>query len=70
MNVPVTRRAILEFWSGVKFSTWVTLNFGETPCTFMSRRLWSPSWAKASLRIASIRSVRFLVLATVKSQAR
>lgn len=70
MNVPVTRRAILEFWSGVKFSTWVTLNFGETPCTFMSRRLWSPSCANASLRMWSIRSVSDFVLATVKSHAR
>jgi hypothetical protein len=51
-------------------STRVTLNVGDRPATCRSARLVSPSWAKASSRIRSIRSVSPRSLPTVKSQAR
>ena len=53
MNVPWTRRS-----RGVSVSCSVTWNAGARPRTLPSARLWSPSWANASLRIASSRELR------------
>ena len=63
-------RATSSSSAAVKFSTPVTVNAGEAPCTVRSAIVVSPSSAKASLRIASIRPAMFSSLATVKSQAR
>ena len=69
MNVPVTRRAMFAFWSGVKSSTFDTAYLGAAPSTLTSARFLSPSWANASSRMCSIRWVSDFWLATVKSQA-
>src|SRR5947209_8541099 len=65
---------MFEFWAGVKFVTLVTTNLGglELAGIFSPASLLgsSPSCLNASSRIASIRSVSELRLATVKSHAR
>ena len=65
--MPSTIRASFSFGFSVTF---VTVNFGESPSIFRSARFVSPSCLNASLRIASMRSVRFVSLAVVKSHAR
>jgi hypothetical protein len=60
----------LEFSAGVKSVVESTVNDGALPCGAPSARSVSPSWAKASSRIASRRPVTLRVLAVVKSQAR
>ena len=62
--------AIPHLLRGEREPTFVTLNCGALPSTFMSARFPSPSWEKASLRMWSMRSERLRSLATVKSHAR
>ena len=68
--MPLTRRRMSGFWAGVKSWTCPTSKAGGRPCTFRSPRRRSPSVAKASSRMASIREASVRALATVKSQAR
>jgi hypothetical protein len=60
---------LLAWIDGLRLSLPVTVNAGAWPATVLSARLRSPSWAKALLRIASIRELRFWREAIVESHA-
>ena len=68
--MPEIFRAIFAFSAGVKSVTLVIVKLGALPWIWPSDRFVSPSCLKASSRIFSIRAVRLLSEATVKSQAR
>ena len=71
MIVPSTWRAMRSSSAGVRSVTESTVNGGELPCDLqVAAGCVSPSAAKASSRMWSMRPARLRSLATVKSQAR